>query len=104
MRWRVLANGRVARSIDAGATWTGTAVDPALHITGGAAPQPQVCWLIGRAGVVLLSTDGTTFARVPFPDTADPLSIRASSAREATVTTAAGRILTTTDGGLTWRE
>jgi photosystem II stability/assembly factor-like uncharacterized protein len=103
LRWRVLVSGVVEKSIDGGATWAAAAIQPPQPITGGAAPQPEVCWLIGRGGVVLRSTDGATFARVQFPDSGDLSAITATSALAATITTASGRSFTTTDGGKTWR-
>jgi hypothetical protein len=101
-RWRVLASGAVERSDDA-VSWVPIAIDPPVVAIGGAAPSPTVCWLIGRGGVVLLSTDGRTFRRVTSPTIAEIVSIRATSAREASVTTADGRVLVTTDAGVTWR-
>jgi hypothetical protein len=103
LRWRVLVSGVVEKSIDAGVTWAPAAIDPPQPITGGAAPQAEVCWLIGRGGVVLRSTDGATFARVQFPDSEDLSAVAATSALAATITTASGRSFTTTDGGKTWR-
>jgi hypothetical protein len=103
VRWRVMSTGVVEKSTDGGATWTQAAVSPTLQITTGAAPSPTVCWLVGRGGVVLLSTDGVAFTRVAFPVATDLTAIRAGSALEATVTTAPGLTMTTTDGGRTWQ-
>jgi hypothetical protein len=103
VRWRVLATGVVEKSTDNGTTWTPTEVEPALRITGGAAPGPQVCWLIGRGGIVLRSTDGVRFTRVTSPADEDLAAIQATNALEAIVTTASGRVRATTDGGRTWK-
>jgi photosystem II stability/assembly factor-like uncharacterized protein len=67
------------------------------------APSVSVCWLIGRGGVILRSVDGLRFVRVSFPEATDLAAIRATDARQATVTTADGRVFTTTDGGVSWR-
>ena len=75
-RWRVLASGAVERSTD-DVTWSTVLINPPAHISGGAAPAPAICWLIGRGGVVLLSTNGQTFVRVAPPAAADLASIRA---------------------------
>jgi photosystem II stability/assembly factor-like uncharacterized protein len=56
----------------------------------------------GRAGVVLLSTDGRRFSRVPFPETMDLSAVRATDARSASVSTTDGRTFSTIDGGVTW--
>jgi photosystem II stability/assembly factor-like uncharacterized protein len=71
-------------------------------LTGGFAPSPSVCWLIGRGGVVLRAADGIRFERVPFPESADLSLVRAIDARQATVTTADGRVFTTKDAGANW--
>ena len=62
-----------------------------------------MCWLVGRAGAVLRSTDGgRQWQRVAFPEAEDLVAVRASSALAATVDLAGGRRLGTTDGGRTW--
>ena len=100
-RWRVTA-ALVERSIDAGSTWTAVPTGVSAEILAGAAPSALTCWLAGRGGVVLLTTDGTTWQRVTAPDTTDLSAIRATDARNATVTTVNGQEFTTTDGGRTW--
>lgn len=92
------------RSSDGGTTWQQVPI-PVLTtplLTSGTAPANSVCWLVGRTGIVLLSTDGTTFRQVTKPVDADLVSVRATDQRSATVTTADGRTFSTTDGGLTW--
>jgi hypothetical protein len=101
-RWRILPSGSVERSLTGGASWEQIAIYAPGAITGGAAPSPSVCWLIGRGGLVLLTIDGR-FERVSFPATTDLASIRATDARQATVTTTDGRVFSTTDGGASWR-
>jgi hypothetical protein len=99
-RWRVTGT-QVERSTDAGSTWT-PVFTGVTGILAAAAPSDSICWLAGRGGIVLLSTDGTTWRRVTSPDTTDLSAIRATDGRTATVTTADGREFTTTDGGRTW--
>jgi Photosynthesis system II assembly factor YCF48 len=102
-QWRVGKPGSVQRSNDAGATWETQGTGVSVVITSGAAPSDSVCWLVGKSGVVLQSTDGRSWRRVPFPHAIDLISVVATDARTATVTTAAGRTFTTTDGGRTWK-
>jgi hypothetical protein len=90
IRWRILG-AAVERSTDAGATWTSVSTGVEAELTAGVAPAPAVCWLVGRRGVVLLSTDGRTFRRVPFPESTDLVSVRAIDTRTVIVTTADGR-------------
>ena len=72
-------------------------------ITGGSAPSSDVCWLVGNAGVVLLTTDALAFRRLPFPEQVDLILVIAKDARVAAVTTVDGRVFETVDAGLTWR-
>jgi photosystem II stability/assembly factor-like uncharacterized protein len=69
----------------------------------GAAPSANVCWLAGRQGLVLRTTDGQRFQRVSLADRGDISAIRATDALHATVTMADGRQFTTIDGGVSWR-
>jgi photosystem II stability/assembly factor-like uncharacterized protein len=73
-----------------------------LTLTAGAAPSSNVCWLVGRSGAILLTTDGRAWRRITFIETADLTAVTSPDARTATVTTADGRQFGTTDGGRTW--
>jgi photosystem II stability/assembly factor-like uncharacterized protein len=100
-QWR-LVDGAVEQTHDAGRTWQPPALGETAAIRAGAAPVAHVCWLVGARGVVLLTTDGTTWRRIAFPDSLDLVAVQADDAARATVTTAAGRRYRTTDGGQTW--
>lgn len=101
IRWRI-AGPVVEHSTDGGSSWAAVPTGIATELTAGAAPSTLVCWLVGRGGVVLLTTDGRTWRRVAFPEITDLSSVRATDARTASVSTANGRIFSTSDGGLTW--
>jgi photosystem II stability/assembly factor-like uncharacterized protein len=103
VRWRILTGGGVARSSDGGMTWQTQSTSIPTALTAGTAPSPTTCWLVGPGGIIVLSTDGRTWQRVPFREGVDLTSIRASDAMNATVLTADGRTFITTDGGKTWR-
>jgi hypothetical protein len=103
-RWRILASRDLERSTDDGRTWERVAVDPPASLTNGAAPSPLVCWLVGPAGVVLVTNDAGHFTRLGFPETVDLSAVQATDALNATVTTADGRMFVTADGGKTWTE
>ena len=99
-----LAAPALAKSLDGGRTWTPQPIGNFEALRSGAAPAPNVCWLVGRNGTVLLTTNGTTWQQVPFPDLkADLVAVTARDALSATVTTADGRSYQTDDGGKTWR-
>jgi photosystem II stability/assembly factor-like uncharacterized protein len=101
-RFRLLRGGGVQRTADAGATWRTEATGATETLTAGASPSPSVCWLIGPSGMVLLSTDGRSWRRVPFPESVDLRAVTATDHETATVTTVAGHVFMTTDGGRTW--
>lgn len=100
--WRVRGT-IVEQSNDGGVSWT-TAYAGQAELTMAAPVSAQVCWVVGRAGLVLRTTDGRTFTRLNFPETVDLTAVRATSETSATVTTVDGRTLTTTDGGVSWRR
>ena len=104
-RWRIVGGVHVERSMDAGATWTALRIEPALttSLRAGVATSQSNCWLVGREGVVLVTTDGLTFRRVSLPESVQLVSVIATDALRATVTAVDGRMFSTTDGGLTWK-
>lgn len=102
-RWRIV-NGAIERSEDGGAAWTAIRLSAGESITGGAAPARSICWLIGSNGLVMVTTDGLTFARVPLSERVDLTAVTATDARTAIVTTADGRRFRTDDAGRTWRR
>jgi len=102
VRWRLLPAGRVERSTDAGSTWQAQDTGVTVTLTAGASPTPSTCWLVGPGGVVLLSTDGASWRRAPFPESVDLTSVRATDDKTAIVTASDGRTFKTQDGGQTW--
>ena len=105
VRWRILAGTRVERTQDGGANWSAATIEPELktRLVGGTATSQTNCWIIGREGVVLVTTDGRTFRRVSLPEAVQLASIIAQDHLRATVTAIDGRTFTTIDGGLTWK-
>ena len=101
-RWRILQGGQVQRSADGGATWQTQTTGVSDTLTGGSSPSPSVCWLVGPRGIVLRTTDGRSWTRIPFPEAVPLTSIRATDDQTATVTTEDGRQFATEDGGRRW--
>jgi hypothetical protein len=66
------------------------------------APGGTVCWMAGRAGIVVVTTDGTRFIRTAVPTPSDLVAVTATDARTAIVTAADGRRFRTADQGATW--
>jgi hypothetical protein len=102
-RWRAVETG-IEYSVERGASWIPVRAVGTETITGGKAVSGSICWLIGRAGVVLITVDGMTFAKVDLPVRVDVTSIAAKDARSAVVTTADGRTFLTDDSGRNWRQ
>jgi photosystem II stability/assembly factor-like uncharacterized protein len=102
VRWRLAPEGTVERSTTAGTSWVAAFVTPPAILTAGSSPDAQACWLVGRAGAVRLATDGVQFRAVAFPEVVDLIAVRATSARNAEVTAADGRVFRTGDQGATW--
>jgi hypothetical protein len=102
VQWRLAAGGAVERSTDGGATWARLDTGTSAVLTAGHAPSALVCWLVGRDGVVLLSTDARTWRRAASPSRDDLVSVDAADARTAVIATARGESYRTLDGGVTW--
>jgi hypothetical protein len=103
VRWR-FAERAVERSTDGGRTWQPQTTAAASGLLAGASPSSSVCWIVGRSGLVLVSTDGETWRRLDFPDAkVDIVSVSALDGLAATVVTADGRSFQTTDGGRSWK-
>jgi len=101
-RWRILQGGQVQRSADGGATWQTQTTGVSDTLSGGSSPTPSVCWLVGPRGIVLRTTDGRSWTRIPFPEAVPLTSIRATDDQTATVTAEDGRQFVTENGGRTW--
>jgi len=101
-RWRAVTPGSVQYTVDDGLSWRSSTTGTTVALHAGAAPSRQVCWLVGQAGTVLLTTDGQNWQVRPFPERADLTDVSATDARNATVTTTDRRRFATTDGGATW--
>jgi Photosynthesis system II assembly factor YCF48 len=103
IRWRVVDGRTIQRSLDSGVTWANHhTAENDVTLTAGSAPSSNICWLVGRSGAIVLTTDGRAWRRIKFAEAADLAAVTATDARTATVTTADGRLFGTTDGGRTW--
>ena len=101
VRWRIV-DRTVQRSTNRATTWETVPTDVTATPAAGSAPTPNICWLVGRGGVVLLSVDGVVWRRVAFPEPVDLVAVQAVDARSASVTATDGRVFRTADGGATW--
>jgi Photosynthesis system II assembly factor YCF48 len=101
--WRISRQGSVERSIDGGENWK-KQLNELLggQFASGSAPSAEVCWLVGRNGVIFMTKDGNHWKTVPFPTAVDIAGVIAKDARTATITAADGRTFSTTDAGKHW--
>lgn len=100
-RWR-LTGTTVQRSTDGGGQWEPATIASSDELTAGHSPASSIAWLVGRRGAVYITTDGSSFLRLPFLEPVDLVAVSAVDDREATVTAADGRTFRTTNRGETW--
>ena len=102
--WRLRPSGKIERSADRGINWTPQNSGTKLELLAGSAPSDAVCWLAGRAGTILRTTDGGGhWSKVVSPITGDVGGIRAEDAQHATIFGAGNNTrFATSDGGATW--
>lgn len=113
-RWRIGAGGSIERSIDEGRTWQAQPSGVQTDLLAGAAPSDQEAWVVGRASVILRTTDGIHWQRLSGPGSStangvtsprpspDWVAITATDALHATIVAGDSRRFTTADGGVTW--
>src|SRR4029077_7917278 len=103
LQYRFPAAGVVERSSDGGATWQGQRVKANAEILAGAAPSENVCWLVGRGGLILMTSDGKHWKKIPSPAVVDFVGVTAADASFATGTAADEGKFSTQNGGMTWQ-
>jgi hypothetical protein len=103
LRWRIGRAGSVDYSTDAGRTWEARPTGVDVDLVAGASPSGTVCWIVGEAGTVLLTTNGTDWQRLTAPARLDLTTVEAIDARSAIVTAVNGQRFRTTDAGMSWQ-
>jgi hypothetical protein len=110
IEWRFGSGGRIERSMDAGRTWAQQKSPVQAELLSGSAPSETVCWLVGRGGAIVRTTDGVNWEVVPSPAEAeqdgqppDWTFVEGRDALYAVIRTENGRRFYTSDGGKTWQ-
>lgn len=102
--WRIAASGAIEVSNDSGVTWQMQRPGIAGAMTSGFALSPKICWIVGRAGAVLRTVNGTDWKQAAAPTTLDLTHVTVWSAKHAQVTAADGSAFMTKDGGKSWKK
>lgn len=100
--YRIVGAGFVEQTTDGGATWQGQLVSQNADFTAGSAPTPKICWLVGRAGAIFRTSDGSNWKKIPPPTSVDLVGVSATDASSATVTAVGGQTYSTETAGKTW--
>jgi photosystem II stability/assembly factor-like uncharacterized protein len=64
----------------------------------------KICWLVGEAGTILRTTNGTHWKTIKPPEETVFVRVEATDALTATVTTLDARRFSTSDGGKSWNS
>ena len=106
VRWRLLSAGRIEQSSDGGVTWLPQNSGVNVELLAGSAASNAVCWIVGRGGTILKTTDGGGhWSKVAWPNAGEISGIRGMDAMHAIVYDGTAGIpgrFATNDGGVTW--
>jgi hypothetical protein len=100
--WRFSGGRFVERSSDAGATWHVQWTNANAQLLAGVAPASDSCWLVGRAGLILVTVNGKKWKRITPPADVDFVNVTATDASSAIIRSFDGRNFTTSDRGNHW--
>jgi hypothetical protein len=103
--WHIGPMSMIEFSSDGGASWSRQISNVSVELTAGFAPSDRVCWVVGRAGTILVTTDaGSHWTTIHSLLDEDLGGVRATDALHASVWNAARtKIFETSDGGATWK-
>jgi hypothetical protein len=101
--WRIAPDGFVERSTDTGATWEGTQISTQGLLLAGSAPERNVCWMVGRDGLILVTEDARRWKQIEPPVRMDIVSVTAKNGSSAAIKLADGTRYETTNSGKKWR-
>lgn len=104
--WRVGAGGKIERSTDESRTWQTQKSGVTTDLLAGSAVSGKVCWVVGKAGTVLLTTDrGSHWKKLTAPTQENLVGVNAMDEKKASVWIAGHtKSYETDDGGVTWKE
>lgn len=102
--WRVGSNGKIEHSTDNSRTWMLQKSGVTTDLTAGSAISGKVCWVVGKAGTVLLTTDrGKHWKQLAAPTKEDLGGVNAVDDKRASIWTVShSKSFETNDGGASW--
>ena len=102
--WKVWPKGKIEFSYDSSRTWELQKSGVTVDLLAGASPSGKVCWIVGKVGTVLLTTDkGKHWKQVVTPTKEDLVGVYAQDGKRASVWTVSHKqSFETNDGGVTW--
>ena len=98
--WQIGRGGSISRRV--ATSWEAESSGVASDLIAGSAASSDICWVVGRGGVILRTTDGEHWEKLAPPTTSDFAGVVAQSATSAIVTASDGRRFATIDGGVSW--
>jgi hypothetical protein len=90
--WRIGARGSIERSTDRGQTWEKQISGVFGDLTAGLAISNDVAWIVGRAGIILRTSDGVHWQRVSLPPAIVTIMTAASPAATSSATDSAATV------------
>lgn len=103
--WIVGPVGTIQRSTNGGLSVITQNSGVLADLLAGSAPSQTVCWVVGRAGTILLTIDSEHWARVGAPGDQDWIGVRATDALHAVIWDKDQHAtFSTSDGGKTWKS
>jgi photosystem II stability/assembly factor-like uncharacterized protein len=102
--WRLWPGGKIERSTDNSRTWVQQKSGVTKDLTAGSAPSGKVCWVVGKAGTILLTSDGGKHWKALIsPIKEDVAGVFAQDDKHASIWTASHSLsFDTNDAGATW--
>ncbi|MBZ5528152.1 MAG: zf-HC2 domain-containing protein [Acidobacteriia bacterium] len=103
VQWSAGPMGRIERSTDGGRSWELQSSGVRVELLAGDSTGEEVCWVVGRQGTILLTTDGRNWRKISAPAAVNFVGVTASDERKATIWGAgSGERYSTEDGGAHW--
>jgi hypothetical protein len=104
-QWRTGPSGLIEFSANGGSSWSRQRSGVLVELLTGSAPSDKVCWIVGRVGALLLTTDGGANWKLIYSPLKEDLGgVQATDALHAAIWNVRNtKSFETSDGGRTWK-